>query len=131
MSYSMKNPIMKEGSIWYTITHIEELDREKYLKLVRGVAVFVGLAMIVSLAVFAVIAFLGGIGNVVRVILSMNLSLFALGLLAVFAGYMLRFIKWSFIILALPLAASLCIEGRCESANSNLSLMLFISFGLV
>ena len=121
MSYSMKNPIMKEGSIWYTITHIEELDREKYLKLVRGVAVFVGLAMIVSLAVFVVIAFLGGIGNVVRVILSMNLSLFALGLLAVFAGYMLRFIKWRYYLrrlnLKVPLGKNLIVYLSLYSMN--------------
>ncbi|MCL5099535.1 MAG: flippase-like domain-containing protein [Candidatus Marsarchaeota archaeon] len=96
MSDPMENPIMKKGSIWYTIAHIEELDRDKYINLVRGVAVFVGAAILVSLAVFVVIAWIGGIGNVVNIILRMNLYLFSLGLLAVFASYLLRFWKWRY-----------------------------------
>jgi uncharacterized protein (TIRG00374 family) len=84
----------KKGSIWYTITNVNELSRAEYLKLIRRVALFVGLGFVASFVVFFVIAILGGIGNVVKTIENANPYFYLLAFAAVFAGYLLRFLKW-------------------------------------
>ncbi|MCL4372208.1 flippase-like domain-containing protein [Candidatus Marsarchaeota archaeon] len=88
----------KNKSIWFTITNINSLSRKEYIKLIRRVAFFVGLGFIASFAVFIVIAVIGGIGHVFNIILSANMELYLLAFAAVFAGYLLRFIKWNYYI---------------------------------
>ena len=84
----------KKGSIWYTITNVNELDKKEYLELIRRVALFVGLGFVASFIVFFVIALLGGIGNVVKTIEDANPLFYSLAFVAVLAGYLLRFLKW-------------------------------------
>ncbi|OJT94463.1 hypothetical protein Micr_00033 [Candidatus Micrarchaeum sp.] len=84
----------KKSSIWYTITNVNELNKEEYLKLIKRVSLFVGLGFVASFIVFFVIALLGGIGNVIKTMENANPFYYFLAFAAVFAGYLLRFIKW-------------------------------------
>ncbi|MCL4404626.1 PAM68 family protein, partial [Candidatus Marsarchaeota archaeon] len=68
----------KKASIWYTITNISELSRKEYIKLIRRVALFVGIGFIASFIVFFVIAVLGGLSNVIQTIESANPYLYLL-----------------------------------------------------
>ncbi len=96
----------KKKSLWYSVTHQEELDKEGYLKLIRSVSIFVAAALIVSALVFVVIAFAGGISKVVHVILSADIYVYLLAIISVFAGYMLRYVKWAYYIKRLGLKVS-------------------------
>jgi glycosyltransferase 2 family protein len=88
----------KKKSLWYNITHVKSLNEQEYFKLVRAVSIFVAAAFAVSVAVYIIIAYVGGIGKVFETIAHANLYLFALAFVAVFAGYMLRFGKWSYFL---------------------------------
>ncbi len=93
----------KSQSIWYMITHAGELNKNEYMKLVRGATWFVGLGFIASFAVFIVIALIGGIGTVISTILSSNLYLYSLAFVMVFLGYLIRFSKWQYYLKKLKL----------------------------
>ncbi len=96
----------RNKSLWYSITHQEELDKKGYLKLINSVSIFVIAGLIVSALVFVAIAFAGGFSNVVSVILSSNLYIYAVAIMAVFTGYMLRYVKWAYYIKRLGLKVS-------------------------
>ncbi len=83
-------------SVWYIITHKQKMDRKEYLNLVHRVSIFVALGFIASFIVFFIIALIGGLGRVVNLVLSSNLYIYSLAFIAVFAGYILRFIKWNY-----------------------------------
>ena len=71
----------KKSSIWYTITNVNELNKEEYLKLIKRVSLFVGLGFVASFIVFFVIALLGGIGNVIK---TMHITILLLRTLTTF-----------------------------------------------
>ena len=97
----------EKRSFWYTITHQERLDRAGYVKMVRRVEVFVAGGFAVSLAVFVALALIGGIDRVSDTILGANPFIFLLAFVAVFAGYLLRFIKWDYFLKAVGLKVDL------------------------
>jgi uncharacterized membrane protein YbhN (UPF0104 family) len=111
----------KKQSVWYMITHTGELDKEEYMKLVKGATWFVGLGFAASFAVFIIIAFIGGIGTVVRTILDSNLYIYLLAFLAVFLGILLRFGKWQYYLktleLKVPLKKNLIVYLSLYSMN--------------
>ena len=86
----------KKVSIWYTITHAKNISERGYKKLVNRVMGFVAVSLIFSIVVFGVIAWFGGAAKVANIIETADLLVFALALLSVFLGYLLRFIKWSY-----------------------------------
>lgn len=106
MSAAKKTRAKKGKSLWYSITHQEELNKKSYLKLIRSVSIFVIAALVVSAIVFLAIAFAGGFSSVVRIILSTNPYIYLLAILAVFAGLMLRYIKWAYYLKRLGLKVS-------------------------
>lgn len=103
----------QKRSLWYKITHTENMDEKEYKKLIYSVISFVAVGFVVSLVVFLVIAVIGGIGNVGHVIFSSNLYIFALAFACVLGGYLLSFIKWSYYLkklhIKLPLRKSLVV----------------------
>ncbi|MGI0133433.1 MAG: lysylphosphatidylglycerol synthase transmembrane domain-containing protein, partial [Candidatus Micrarchaeaceae archaeon] len=86
----------KKASIWSTITKLKGVDREGYLKLIKRIRIFVTLAFIASAIVFIAIAFVGGIQNVVGIILSANLAIFGLAFVSQFTGYLIKYWKWTY-----------------------------------
>jgi uncharacterized protein (TIRG00374 family) len=103
----------KKRSFWYSITHQTTLNREEYLKLARRVAMFVGGGFAASLIVFIIIAWVGGLGQVIKVIASARLDIYALAFVAVLGSLLLRFVKWSYYMkllkLKVPLGKSLAV----------------------
>ncbi|ASI14297.1 membrane protein [Candidatus Mancarchaeum acidiphilum] len=83
-------------SIWYTILHIQNLNEDDYLHLVKRLMYFVGAGFVASFLIFFVIAYIGGIGRVSNIILSSNVGLYILAFAAVLSGYLIRFIKWDY-----------------------------------
>ncbi|MDE1868613.1 MAG: flippase-like domain-containing protein [Candidatus Micrarchaeota archaeon] len=86
----------KKASIWSSITKLKKVDREGYLKLIKRIRIFVTLAFIASAVVFIAIAVFGGIQNVVGIILSANLGIFALAFVCQFSGYLIKYWKWTY-----------------------------------
>ena len=86
----------KKKSIWYTILHIQTLNEEEYLHLIRRLTYFIGGGFAVSFLIFIILAYLGGLNKVINIVESANLTLYFLAFLAVFIGYLLRFVKWSY-----------------------------------
>ncbi|MDE1856530.1 MAG: flippase-like domain-containing protein [Candidatus Micrarchaeota archaeon] len=103
----------KKTSLWYVITHQTKMNRAQYLKLINRVTLFVAGGFAVSIAVFFVIAWLGGIANVAGDIASSKLDIYALAFVSVLAGVLLRFVKWSYYLkkfrLKLPTKRSLAV----------------------
>ena len=93
----------KKESFWYAVAHQEHLNKRGYIKLVRRVYLFIGGGFAVSLAVFIILALIGGIDKVIDIILSSRLYIYALAFASVFLGYMLRFIKWNYFLKVLGL----------------------------
>ncbi|MGC8585990.1 MAG: lysylphosphatidylglycerol synthase transmembrane domain-containing protein [Candidatus Micrarchaeia archaeon] len=84
----------KKKSIWYTITHIQRLNRKEYIKLIRRVTAFIMVAFVASFLVFFGIAWFGGISKVTHIIETSNLYIYSLAFVSVLGGYLLRFVKW-------------------------------------
>ncbi len=111
----------KKQSTWYMITHAGELNKGEYMKLVRSATWFVGLGFAASLAVFIVIAFIGGFSTVVSTMLDSNLWLYSLAFVMIFLGYLLRFGKWQYYLkklgLKVPLKKNLMVYLSLYSMN--------------
>ena len=86
----------KEESVWHAITHPHNIGKEQYRKLIHRARLFVGGGLLLSIAVFLILAWLGGINKVVDTILSSNPYFYALAFVAVFIGFALRYIKWAY-----------------------------------
>ncbi len=87
---------MANLSIWAALKNPRSITSENYMKLIRRARIIVGVGLVGSIIVFLVLAWLGGISNVVNTILSSNLMLFALAFIAVFLGMAIRFVKWRY-----------------------------------
>ncbi|MCL4373639.1 MAG: flippase-like domain-containing protein [Candidatus Marsarchaeota archaeon] len=111
----------KQKSIWYTITHISRLDKKEYVRLVRRIMLFIIIGFVASFLVFFGIAWFGGISKVLDIIATANLYVYALAFLSVFAGYLLRFVKWNYYLkklgLKVPLKKNLIVYLSLYSMN--------------
>ena len=68
----------KKKSIWYTILHIQTLNEEEYLHLIRRLTYFIGGGFAVSFLIFIILAYLGGLNKVINIVESANLTLYFL-----------------------------------------------------
>jgi uncharacterized protein (TIRG00374 family) len=84
----------KHPGFWHNIANIKEVDRYEYASMVKKVITFVAIIFVVSFAVFVGFALYGGFFNVLQIIETANLQLYALAFASVFAGYLLSFGKW-------------------------------------
>lgn len=84
------------GSQWAAPSGNKKMSKEEYLKLVRRVKYFIILGMGFSVIVFIAIAIFGGIYRVADVMATAKLYIYAVAFVLVFAGYMIRFIKWDY-----------------------------------
>jgi len=111
----------KKQSLWYTITHIHNISKAEYVRLIRRITLFIALGFVGSFIVFFAIAWIGGISKVLGIIASANLYLYSLAFLSVLGGYMLRFVKWNYYIKSLgmhiPLVKNLIIYLSLYSMN--------------
>ncbi len=103
----------RRESVWYAITHPRKLGSVEYLRLINRVRIFVAAGLLISIFVFLVLAWLGGINKVVDTILSSDFYLYGAAFLVVFLGFALRFVKWSYYLkqfkLKVPLHRSILV----------------------
>jgi uncharacterized protein (TIRG00374 family) len=85
-------------SVWGSLSSKKKVSREEYLKMVRRVRYFITLGFGMSLAVFVAIALFGGIYRVFDIFITSKLYIYAIAFVAVFAGYMVRFQKWNYLL---------------------------------
>ncbi len=86
----------KEESVWHAITHPRNIGNEQYRRLIHKARLFVGGGLLVSICVFFVLAWLGGINTVIDKMLSANPFLYLMAFISVFVALALRYIKWSY-----------------------------------
>jgi len=84
------------NSFWNDLKGRKKVNRKEYLKIVRRVKYFIILGLGMSLAVFIGIAVFGGIYRVSDVIITAKLYIYAIALVLVFCGYLVRFLKWNY-----------------------------------
>ena len=93
----------KKKGLWWQLTHTTSLTQEEYKGMIRKISLFIGAFFLLSVVVFLIIAWIGGINQVVYTIESANLWLYALAFASVFIGYLLSFVKWSYFLQVLKI----------------------------
>ncbi len=90
-----------------------EPNRAEYLGMVRRSKRFIALALAASFIVLLLLAVFGGFGRVISIILSANPVYFAMAILFVLLSYLVRFVKWLYLLrrlkIQLPLWKGLAI----------------------
>ena len=111
----------QKKSLWYSITHVNKLNRKEYVDLIHRVTLFIVLGFLASVLVFAAIAIFGGVGKVLYTIDHANLLIYSLAFVSVLVSYLLRFIKWSYYLrklkLKVPKGKSLMVYLSLYSMN--------------
>lgn len=73
------------------------VTRRQYIKLVDRFGLFIGIGFLASFIVFVLVAWFGGVSNVLHTIASINPSIYILAFVCVFASYVIRFFKWDYL----------------------------------
>lgn len=85
-------------SIWGSYKSKKEVGRKEYLRMVKRIRYFIMLGFGMSFAVFVGIALFGGIYRVFDVLITAKLYIYAIAFVLVFAGFMIRFVKWDYFL---------------------------------
>jgi conserved hypothetical protein len=86
----------KRSGFWKSFTDTGNMTKREYISRINTISIFVALAFLISIAVFVIIAWIGGIDKVIGIIEAANLWIYLLAFVLVFFGYLLRFIKWNY-----------------------------------
>lgn len=96
----------EKESLWYAIVNQKKLNAAEYKKLINRVITFVSLSFIGSFFVFLAVAWFGGLSDVINLILTSKIYIYALAFVAVFASYLISFVKWSYYLRVLKIKVS-------------------------
>ena len=89
--------------MWYGIIGVKKLDKKGYMKFIKRIGIFAVAAFVVSFVVFMVIALYGSFSKVVEIASTANPWIYSLAFVAVFAGFLLKYGKWSYYMKTLGL----------------------------
>jgi uncharacterized protein (TIRG00374 family) len=85
--------------------------KKQFLKTIKSAKSIITIMLLVNLSVFIFIVLFGGISKVIGILLSINLYMYSLAFVFVFASYLLRFCKWHYYLkklkITLPIRKSL------------------------
>lgn len=98
-----KKKKQKKKSFWYRLTHTTSLTQEEYKGMIREVYLIVGLFFLASFIVFIGLALIGGLSEVIFVLSTANIPVYAMAFAAVFIGYLISFVKWNYFTRTLKL----------------------------
>ncbi len=93
----------KKKMMWFGIIGVKKLDKKGYTALIKKIGIFAVAAFVVSVIVFMAIALLGNFSEVLKVASTANLWIYLLAFVAVFAGFLLKYCKWTYYIKELGL----------------------------
>lgn len=103
MNKKYKKSQKQQKNIWYSVTSKETITKRDYEKIIHKIKFYLILFIVFGLIVYFGIAVYGGFIKVINTIISSNVYIYILAFASVFAGYCLRYIKWSYYIKSLKI----------------------------
>ena len=111
----------KKKMMWFGIIGVKKLDKKGYTAQRKEDRHFAAAVFVVSVIVFMAIALLGNFSEVLKVASTANLWIYLLAFVANFAGFLLKYCKWTYYIKELGLK----VPARKNFANLNKHVGLF------
>ena len=84
------------NNLWYEAAEKNKVTKKNYSQMMHKIKLYTVLFTGIGIIIYFVIAFLAGIIKVAGIIASSKLYIYIFAFAAVFAGYSLRYIKWSY-----------------------------------
>ena len=94
----IENKHIRSNDIWYAGAKKNNVTKKDYAQMMHKIKFYTILFTAIGIIIYFVIAFLAGFAKVASIILSSKIYIYVLAFGAVFLGYVLRYIKWSYFL---------------------------------